>query len=133
MSYYAGDMERPPKFVRLLDTKTNEKPVDESRPKTLKLAIRFLTALNTPLRAQTQYRGDLSQMVMEALQQADLMTVPLVDIREPKEEETCLMLTPDSLKALKKASRQREVSLNVLVNTAVAHWLSEKKVIKLKG
>ena len=131
-------MERTQNVVRLLDTrskakKTRGSAVDENRPKTIKLAIRFLTGLNAPLRSQTQYRGDLSQIVMDALLQVDLMNVALIDIREPKEEETCLMLSDDSMKALKKASKQREVSLNVLVNTAVAHWLSEKKAIKLKG
>ena len=132
------NMERTQNVVRLLDTKSKaRKPrgssVDENRPKTIKLAIRFLTGLNGPLRSQTQYRGDLSQIVMDALKELDLMTVALIDIREPKEEETCLMLSNDSMKALKKASKQREVSLNVLVNTAVAHWLAQKKAIKLKG
>ena len=131
-------MERGQNIVRLLDTKSKTKKVsgaaaDENRAKTIKLAIRFLTGLNGPLRSQTQYRGDLSQIVMDALLQVDLGNVALIDIREPKEEETCLMLSEDSMKALKRASKQREVSLNVLVNTAVAHWLSEKKAIKLKG
>ena len=131
-------MERGQNIVRLLDTKSKTKKAsgaaaDENRAKTIKLAIRFLTGLNGPLRSQTQYRGDLSQIVMDALLQVDLGNVALIDIREPKEEETCLMLSEDSMKALKRASKQREVSLNVLVNTAVAHWLSEKKAIKLKG
>lgn len=131
-------MERTQNVVRLLDpkakaTKGRGASVDESRPKTIKLAIRFLTGLNGPLRNQTQYRGDLSQIVMDALKKVDLVSVAVIDIREPKEEETCLMLTEESMKALKKASKQREVSLNVLVNTAVAHWLAEKKAIKLKG
>ena len=131
-------MERGQNIVRLLDTKSKTKKAsgaasDENRAKTIKLAIRFLTGLNGPLRSQTQYRGDLSQIVMDALLQVDLGNVALIDIREPKEEETCLMLSEDSMKALKKASKQREVSLNVLVNTAVAHWLAEKKSIKLKG
>ena len=131
-------MERARNVVRLLPKKAKpkkarESSVNKNRPKTIKLAIRFLTALSGPLRTQTQYRGDLSRIVMDALKQADLIDVALIDIREPKEEETCLMLAADSLKALKKASKQREVSLNVLVNTAVAHWLAEKKAIKLKG
>ena len=131
-------MERGQNIVRLLDTKSKTRKAsgaasDENRAKTIKLAIRFLTGLNGPLRSQTQYRGDLSQIVMDALLQVDLGNVALIDIREPKEEETCLMLSEDSMKALKKASKQREVSLNVLVNTAVAHWLAEKKSIKLKG
>ena len=127
-------MERGQNIVRLLDTKSKTKKAagEEHRPKTIKLAIRFLTGLNGPLRSQTQYRGDLSQIVMDALRQVDLGNAALIDIREPKEEETCLMLSAPSMKALKQASKQREVSLNVLVNTAVAHWLADKKAIQLK-
>ncbi len=122
--------------VRLLNTKSKaRKPPGSSgdRNRPIKLAVRFLTGLNGPLRGQTQYRGDLSQIVTDALRPLDLMKVALIDIREPKEEETCLMLAEDTMKALKKAAKDRDVSLNALVNTAVAHWLAEKKAIKLRG
>ena len=131
-------MEQTRNVVRLLGAKPKaRKPRGSSdnhnRPKTVKLAVRFLTGLNGPLRGQTQYRGDLSQIVMDAIKPLDLTKVALVDIREPKEEETCLMLAEDTMKALKKAAKDRDVSLNALVNTAVAHWLAEKKAIKLRG
>lgn len=131
-------MERAKNTVRLLNTNAKKrKPRGSSesgfQPKTVKLAVRFLTGLNGPLRSQALYRGDLSQIIMDALQPLDLMKVALIDIREPKEEETCLMLSGESMKVLKKAAREREVSLNVLVNTAAAHWLAEKKAIKLRA
>lgn len=44
---------------------------------------------------------------MDALKQLDPMSVGLIDIREPKGEETCLMLSEDSMKALKKAIKLR--------------------------
>ena len=52
------NMERTQNVVRLLDPKAKAKKargssVDETRPKTIKLAIRFLTGLNGPLRSQT--------------------------------------------------------------------------------
>ena len=129
-------MEQTRNVVRLLGAKSKaRKPQGSSgdRNRSIKLAVRFLTGLNGPLRGQTQYRGDLSQIVMDAIKPLDLTKVALVDIREPKEEETCLMLAEDTMKALKKAAKDRDVSLNALVNTAVAHWLAEKKAIKLRG
>jgi hypothetical protein len=132
-------MARPENTVRLLDTrkgpkakKTRGSSVDEARSKTIKLAVRLLEGLNKPLRAMTQYRGDLSEIVMEAIDQVDLAEAPLVDIRAAKANETCVMLSDTSLRTLKKAAKQREASLNALVNTAVAHWLADKKAIKLK-
>ena len=131
-------MEHAKNTVRMLSTNSKKrKPRGSSeignQPKTIKLAVRFLAGLNGPLRSQALYRGDLSRIVMDAVKPLDLMKMALIDIREPKEEETCLMLSQASMQALKKAAREREVSLNVLVNTAVAHWLAEKKAIKLRG
>lgn len=132
-------MARSENTVRLLDKskgakakKTRGSSVDEARSKTIKLAVRLLEGLNKPLRGMTQYRGDLSEIVMEAIDQVDLAEAPLVDIRAAKANETCVMLSQTSLRTLKKAAKQREASLNALVNTAVAHWLADKKAIKLK-
>ena len=133
------EMARSENTVRLLDTgneskakKTRGSSVDEARPKTIKLAVRLLEGLNKPLRAMTQYRGDLSEIVMDAVDKVNLSEAPLVDIRASKANETCVMISEASLRSLKKAAKQRDASLNVLVNTAVAHWLADKKAIKLK-
>lgn len=133
-------MARSENTVRLLDTskepkakKTRGTSVEEAHPKTIKLAVRLLEGLNTPLRGMTQYRGDLSEIVMEAIGQVNLAEAPLVDVRAAKAKETCVMLSETTLRTLKKAAKQREASLNALVNTAVAHWLADKKAIKLKS
>ena len=133
------EMARSENTVRLLDTgnepkakKTRGSSVDEARSKTIKLAVRLLEGLNKPLRAMTQYRGDLSEIVMDAIDKVNLSEAPLVDIRASKANETCVMISEASLRSLKKAAKQRDASLNVLVNTAVAHWLADKKAIKLK-
>jgi hypothetical protein len=133
------EMARSENTVRLLDTSKGPKAKkarglseDEARPKTIKLAVRLLEGLNKPLRSMTQYRGDLSEIVMEAVGQVNLAEAPLVDIRDPKANETCVMLSEATLRTLKKAAKQRETSLNALVNTAVAHWLADKKAVKLK-
>jgi hypothetical protein len=132
-------MARSENTIRLLDTskeprtkKTKGSSVDEARAKTIKLAVRLLDGLNNPLRGMTQYRGDLSEIVMEAISHVDLAEAPLVDIRASKANETCVMLSEAVLRTLKRAAKQRETSLNALVNTAVAHWLADKKAIKLR-
>lgn len=132
-------MARSDNTIHLLDAskrskgrKTPGPTGDESRPKAIKLAVRLLEGLNTPLRGMTQYRGDLSEIVMAAVDQVNLTEAPLVDIRAAKANETCVMLSERVLRVLKKAAKQRETSLNALVNTAIAHWLAEKKAVKLK-
>jgi hypothetical protein len=133
------EMAHPVNTIRLLDTSKDPKvkkaprpSADDARPKMIKLAVRLLEGLNKPLRGITQYRGDLSDIVMEAIDQVNLADAPLVDIRASKANETCVMLSGAAIGTLKKAAKRREVSLNALVNTAVAHWLADKKAIKLK-
>lgn len=129
-------MDRSQNIVRLLPSTPQPSKVRSAKEnegkRSVKLAVRFLTVLNAPLRTLTQYRGDLSSMVMDAVKSVDLVSIQLIDIRMEKEEETCLMLSEESMRALKKAAKQREVSLNVLINTAVAHWLAAQKAVKLK-
>jgi hypothetical protein len=128
-------MKQQPNIVRLLGRSSapkrrrTAKPVS---PKMQKLAIRLLESLNGPLRMQTQYRGDLSQIVMDAVAGSDLKSMALVDIREPKAAETCVMLSLDCLDALKKAAKVRGTSLNTIANTAVAHWLAARKAVLLR-
>jgi hypothetical protein len=130
-------MERSRSIVRLLEPgkpkKTRASGRTDSGPKTLKLAIRLLESINGPVRGLTAYRGDLSETVMEAVRSTDLATVGLVDISEAKVAETCVMITEDVYRALKKAGKERAASLNAMVNTALAHWLAAKKAVKLRG
>jgi hypothetical protein len=96
--------------------------------------VRLLEGLNQPLRSMTQCRGDLSQMVMEAIDQVNLVEASLVDISAAaKANETCVMLSESARRTVKKAAKQRAASLNALVSTAVAHWLAGKKAITLKS
>jgi len=132
-------MARSENTIRLVDPskgseakKARRLSADEARPKTIKLAVRLLQGLNKPLRGMTLYRGDLSEIVMEAVGKVNLAEAPLVDIRDPKAKETCVMLSEATLRTLKKTAQHRDTSLSALVNTAVAHWLADKKAVKLK-
>jgi hypothetical protein len=130
-------MRRSTNTVRLLDPEKAKKRGalgrTASAPKTLKLAVRLLETINGPVRGLTHYRGDLSEIVTDAVRSTDLNTVGLVDIAEAKVAETCVMISEDVYRTLKKASKERSASLNALVNTALAHWLAAKKAVRLLG
>jgi hypothetical protein len=113
------------------DGKSRPKKVRQSSP-VRKLVIRLLPLIDEHLRSVMRYRGDLSAMIIEAINAVDLKSVRLVELAaESRLRSTTVALPPvihDHLKSLGKA---RSVSMNILVNTAVAHWLAAKKVIRL--
>jgi hypothetical protein len=79
-----------------------------------------------------RYRGDLSKMIVESIDSVDLKNVILVDLfAESRLEPTMISIPTKVHAALKALSKTRAASMNVLVNTAVAHWLAGKGIIKL--
>ena len=98
---------------------------------TLKLAIRLNEAVNESLRDLIRYRGDLSTMANEALTSVDLDKAALVSVEEKMVRDTTITIPRTLHKKLKKTSTDRETSMNILVNTALAHWLSKKGALKL--
>ncbi len=108
-----------------------EAPVRRSPP-VRKLVIRLLPVINEHLRRELRYRGDLSAMIIEAVNSADLRTVRLVDLANDTRMSTTTIALPPPLHAqIKAAAKARGASMTELVNTAVAHWLAGKKLIRL--
>jgi hypothetical protein len=102
------------------------------RPALKKLVIRLLPGLNEHLRAEMRYRGDLQAMILEAINSVDLEDVRLVElISETRMSTTMIGLAPAIHAHLKHLAKARNASMNVMVNTAVAHWLAGKKIIRL--
>ncbi|MBX7135092.1 MAG: hypothetical protein K1X67_20695 [Fimbriimonadaceae bacterium] len=99
---------------------------------TLKLAIRLNEGVNDALRGLIRYRGDLSAMAIEALTTVDLGTVTLVSVEEKMVRDTTITIPRVVHKKLKKISTERETSMNILVNTALAHWLAQKGALRLR-
>jgi len=94
--------------------------------------VRLLPGISEHLRAQMRYRGDLSSMVIEAINLVDLKTARLEDLASDTRLGTTTIALPPPLHAhLKSLSKSRTVSMNELVNTAIAHWLAGKKTIRL--
>lgn len=99
---------------------------------TIKLAIRMNETINEVLRTMIRYRGDLSRMANEALGSVDLSEVRMISIEEKMVRDTTITLPKALHKKLKKLAGDRDSSMNVLVNTALAHWLAAKGELKLR-
>jgi hypothetical protein len=119
--------------IRLLREDEAPRPKTASkRPTVRKLVIRLLPGINEHLRAEMRYRGDLQSMIMEAISSVDLESVRLVDLSsESRLGTTTIGLPPAIHSKLKSLAKSRNTSMNVMINTAVAHWLAGKKIIRL--
>ncbi len=93
----------------------------------MKLCVRLLDAVNLPLRDLVRFQGELAGYISEAVEKVDLITVPLVVIREAKSRDTTIRVSEAVFKRLSAASKARDASVNVLINTAIAHWLEKQK------
>ncbi|HYK91010.1 MAG TPA: hypothetical protein VE398_19720 [Acidobacteriota bacterium] len=110
------------------------KPAMKARrvPSARKLVIRLLPLIDEHRRSIMRYRGDLTTMIVEAIGSVDLRSVLLVELAgEAPLRTTTIGLPPSLHKDLKAIAKTKRASMNVLVNTALAHWLAAKRVIRL--
>jgi hypothetical protein len=71
-------------------------------------------------------------MIIEALDSVDLETAPLVDMGlESRLPTTTVALPPELHARIKALAKARSSSMNEMVNTAIAHWMAGKKLIRL--
>jgi hypothetical protein len=112
--------------------KAHKKAVAEAKEKSIKLAIRLTEGINEALRALIRYRGDLSTMALEALDTVDLTRVALVSVEERMVRDTTITMPRVLHKKLKMIADDRDSSMNILVNTALAHWLARRRALRLR-
>jgi hypothetical protein len=112
--------------------KAREKTVPEGKEQTIKLAIRLNEGINEAVRTLIRYRGDLSTMAREALENVNLTRATLVSAEERMVSDTTISMPRLLHKELKKIADERNSSMNILVNTALAHWLSKKGALRLE-
>lgn len=93
---------------------------------TVKIAVRLLESVNGPLRDLVRYQGELAGFVNDAIKTVDLNSEPLVIIRDQKAKDTTVRVDKDTFDNLVAIAKKRATSLNVLVNTAIAHWLRKR-------
>lgn len=128
-----SDPQKP--FVRLEKSSATKKArkteVAEPKDPNIKLAIRLNEAVNEALRTLMRYRGDLSAMALEALSAVDLSRVALVSVEEKMVRDTTITMPRTLHKKLKKIASDHESSMNILVNTALAHWLAKRGELRI--
>ena len=98
----------------------------------VKLAIRLNEAVNDALRGLIRYRGDLSTMAIEALNSVDLESAKLVSAEEKMVRDTTITLPKALHKQVKNAAEDRGKSMNIMVSSALAHWLARKGALTLR-
>lgn len=121
------------RYVKLEgSTARRKKSTVPAQDQTIKLAIRLNENVNEALRSMIRYRGDLSNMAVEALSSVDMDRVALVSVEEKMVRDTTISMTRGLHKKLKKIADDRGTSMNILVNTGLAHWLASKGALKLR-
>jgi hypothetical protein len=78
-----------------------------------------------------RYRGDLSKMALQAFAEIDFTCVGLVERAETMVADTTISMPCGLRDRLRRIARDRHTSMNILVNTALAHWLAKKDVLRL--
>ncbi len=144
MSYHLSGMakKRPnkqdkPKYVAVVPVGqkfVKAKPEPDTKPEDrVRLAYRLLFTLDDALRTLMKRRGELSMYVLEALDSADFQKMPLVDINlEIKAPEVNMFMPTELYQKIRAAAEKRDVSLNVIVNSAMAQWLSKRGLVEIR-
>ncbi|MBY0503057.1 MAG: hypothetical protein K2X03_04055 [Bryobacteraceae bacterium] len=115
------------KFVKARPGSSTD-PADRVR-----LAYRMLFTLDDALRTLMKRRGELSMYVFEALDAADFLKMPLVDITLEKKAPEVNMFMPTAVyQKIRTAAGKRDVSLNVIVNSAMAQWLAKRGLVDIR-
>lgn len=98
----------------------------------VRLAYRLLFTLDDALRTLQKSHGELSICVLDALHSTDFHQMPLVDINlEPKAPEVNMFLPAALHQKTRDAAQRRQVSLNVIVNSAIAQWLATRGLVEI--
>lgn len=123
-------MEKP--TVRLDSGTGARKKSASPKDQNVKLAIRLNEAVNEALRGLIRYRGDLSTMAIEALSTVDLSKAGLVSAEEKMVRDTTITIPKALHRKVKMVAEERGTSMNIVVSTGLAHWLSAKNKLKLE-
>lgn len=108
------------------------------------MVVRLTSDLNEWVRSRIRYQGELSELVVEALRNADLERVKLVELKgvsRPRYSEngalsvrgTTVTLPLGVQEELKKVAESRACSMNALMNSALAEALRRERMHKGKA
>jgi len=125
-------MDKPTVRLESGTTGTKKKKAAAPTDQNVKLAIRLNEAVNDALRGLIRYRGDLSAMAIDALTSVDLESAGLVSSEEQMVRDTTITLPKTLHRKIKKIAEDRGKSMNIMVSSALAHWLAKKGALKLR-
>jgi hypothetical protein len=103
-------------------------------PSEERMTIRLTPALNDTLRRAALYRGDISKTISDALESVNLIQVKAIDLESTGElaKSTTIVIDSKLFLRLKEASKQRGSSMNLLINSALAHKFGHSSKEKSK-
>jgi hypothetical protein len=90
------------------------------------LNVRLLIEVDTAIRSQIEYKGDISRLVTEAIEKTDLETVQLLPIWGAKKKLTAkqsvVVLPRIMLERIRRTARERQSPISTLVNSALQYY-----------
>jgi BRCT domain type II-containing protein len=104
-------------------------------PSEERMTVRLTAALNDTLRRAALYRGDISKTISDALENVNLIQVKAIDLEATGElaKSTTIVIDSKLFLRLKDASKQRGSSMNLLINSALAHKFGHSAKEKSKS
>ena len=101
---------------------TKSKALKQS-PDEERMTVRLTAPINDTLRRAALYRGDISKTISDALENVNLVQVKAIDLEASGElaKSTTIVIDSKLFLRLKEASKQRGSSMNLLINSALAH------------
>lgn len=88
-----------------------------------RITVRLTNPINEIVRKAALYRGDISKTVSEALNSVNLVKVKAIDLEDAGglAAGTTMVIDSDLFSRLKLASKARGSSMNLIINSALAH------------
>lgn len=99
------------------------RPKRQGTPGMTDATARLTRVLDIALRRAALYRGDMARIITEAVNGVDLLSVKAVDLEKAGElmSPTTFVIEQKVYDRLKRAAKERGTSMNLLINSALAH------------
>lgn len=110
-------------------TKTQTTKTTDERP-LRKLSIRLTAAINKETRAEVNKKGELSDLITDAIFGVNLLNMDVVDLYRARDHrlkvtvrQTQVSVSDDTYEKVAKAAATRGCSMNSIVNSALVAFL----------
>jgi hypothetical protein len=125
----ANDLEVENRIVKPAAKSQKKTETTEERP-LRKLSIRLTAAINKETRAEVNKKGELSDLITDAIFGVNLLSMEVVDLYRARDhrlkvtvKQTQVSVTEDTYEKVSKAAATRGCSMNSIVNSALVAFL----------